>query len=87
MRNHREAERPNWHSEKSIIMKDILRHKLQQHAYVQKKLLQTGRAVIIEDSPFDSYWGWGADRLGRNELGKIWMELREELKNGKIEQL
>jgi len=24
----------------------------------------------------DDFWGWGEKRNGRNELGKIWMELR-----------
>ncbi len=84
MRNNRQSERPNWYNEKRDIMKDIVRHKLQQHAYVQKKLLETEDVTIAEDSPVDPFWGWGPDKKGRNELGKIWMELREELKNGKI---
>lgn len=36
---------------------------------------------IVEDSPIDSYWGCGADGLGKNMLGKLLMKLREELKN------
>lgn len=32
----------------------------------------------------DPYWGWDADRQGKNELGKIWMELREELQNDRL---
>lgn len=82
MRHNRTAERPNWFDEKRGVMKDIVRHKLQQHAYVRKKLLETGDAIIIEDSPVDPYWGWGPDRQGRNELGKIWMELRKEIHDG-----
>lgn len=87
MLNNRTAERPNWFNEKRAIMTDILRHKLQQHAYVQKKLLETGNATIIEDSPLDPYWGWGPNKKGANNLGTIWMELREELQNGKITKL
>lgn len=87
MRSHRVDERPNWSEEKREVMKDIVRHKLAQHAYIQQKLLETGAAQIVEDSPVDSYWGWGADRKGRNELGTIWMELREELRSGEIKQL
>lgn len=60
-------------------MKDIVREKLHQHPYIQKKLRETGDRELIEVSPVDSFWGWGPDRNGRNELGKIWMELREEL--------
>ena len=62
-------------------MQDILRHKLQQNPYVEKKLRQTGDKKIVEDSPKDNFWGWGAKRDGKNELGKIWMKLRDELPN------
>lgn len=69
----------NWEDIKVGIMEDICRHKLQQHSYVQKKLLQTGDLPLVEDSPYDDCWGWGPNRDGRNELGKIWMKLRSEL--------
>ena len=36
--------------------------------------------MIVEDSPKDSFWGWGPNRDGENQLGKLWMKLREELK-------
>ncbi|MEK7071818.1 MAG: NADAR family protein [Patescibacteria group bacterium] len=61
-------------------MEDIVRHKLRQNSYVMHKLLQTGKRKIIEDSPKDDFWGWGIKRNGRNELGKIWMKLRGEIK-------
>jgi len=64
-------------------MEDIVRHKLEQNPYVMHKLLQTGKRTIVEDSPKDSFWGWGPGRKGRNELGKIWMKLRSEIKNKK----
>lgn len=70
---------PNWDEIKSYTMLDICRHKLQQHEYIKHKLRQTGDMYLVEDSPKDSYWGWGPDRQGRNELGTIWMKLREEL--------
>lgn len=69
----------NWHDIKVAIMEDIVHHKLEQNPYVMDKLLQTGKRKIVEDSPKDSFWGWGSDRKGRNELGKIWMKLREEI--------
>ena len=69
------------YSEKDIEnMEDILRCKLRQNPYVMRKLLQTGKRKIVEDSPKDSFWGWGRNRKGRNELGKIWMKLRGEIK-------
>lgn len=81
---HKDQQRRDWDDVKRGTMKEICRAKLGQHAYIQHKLLQTDGLTLVEDSPVDSYWGWGADRQGRNELGTIWMELREELKNGDI---
>lgn len=70
----------NWEEIKVGIMEDICRHKLAQHEYVRRKLLQTGNRPLVEDSPTDACWGWGPNRDGRNELGKVWMRLRDELK-------
>lgn len=71
----------NWEDVKVEIMEDICRHKLLQHAYVQHKLLQTNNLPLVEDSPKDPFWGWGENRDGRNELGQIWMRLREWLRD------
>lgn len=69
----------NWDKVKVGIMEDILRHKLEQNNYVKEKLRLSGDMEIIEDSTKDSFWGWGPNRDGRNELGRIWMRLREEM--------
>lgn len=74
----------NWETAKRDVMLDIVRHKARQHAYIQEKLAQTNEVLIVEDSPVDSFWGWGPDRQGHNELGKIWMKLREELSRGEL---
>ena len=66
-------------------MEDICRCKLQQNSYVKKKLLQTFDLPLVEDSPNDDYWGWGLNRHGRNELGKVWMRLRDELRHKNTE--
>ena len=63
------------------LMEKILRCKLEQNPYVLKKLLETKEYTIVEDSPKDNYWGWGINRVGENQLGKIWMKLREEYRN------
>ena len=73
----------NWEEKKVKIMEDIVRHKLKQNPYVMRKLLQTGKRKIVEDSPEDDYWGWGEKRDGKNELGKIWMRLRDEIYKAK----
>lgn len=83
-RDNKARQRTDWDDIKRPTMKNICRAKLAQHAYVQHKLLDTNNLTLVEDSPVDSFWGWGPDRQGRNELGKIWMELREELQHGEI---
>lgn len=69
----------NWEEIKIGVMEDIVRHKLEQNPYVRHKLEQTDNKLIVEDSPKDSFWGWGENRDGRNELGKVWMKLRQEI--------
>ena len=76
--------RKDWRDMKLQVMEDIVREKLSQHFYIQKKLLQSGDRNLVEDSPRDSYWGWGPNKDGENNLGQIWMKLRDELKSGKI---
>lgn len=71
--------RPDWDKVKIGIMEEILRAKLDQHPYIRAKLMETGLATIIEDSPKDSFWGRGPDWKGENNLGKLWMKLRDEL--------
>lgn len=68
-----------WEEIKLEVMEGILRAKLKQHPYIQKKLFETGRQEIVENSPADSFWGRGPDWKGQNWLGKIWMKLRAEL--------
>lgn len=76
----KEHRRPDWDMVKIPIMRDILRAKAEQHEYVRRKLLATGDRELIEDSWRDSFWGWGEDHKGANVLGKLWMEIREELR-------
>ena len=77
----RDKRREDWDDVKISIMEELLRLKIEQNHYVKKKLLQTGDYMIVEDSPKDDFWGWGSNRDGQNNLGKLWMKLREELKN------
>lgn len=71
----------NWDKIKIDYMEKLLRLKLDQNPYVKKKLLETKDYIICEDSPKDDFWGIGTDRNGRNELGKLWMKIRAELKS------
>lgn len=79
---HREHRRPDWDAVKVDVMRDILRAKVEQHEYVRRKLLETGDRELVENSWRDSFWGWGPNRDGQNMLGKLWMEIRAELRRG-----
>ena len=73
-------QRPDWDAVKVGIMRNILREKAEQHEYVRRKLLETGDRELIEHSWRDNFWGWGPNRDGQNMLGKLWMEVRAELR-------
>lgn len=73
--------RRDWNEVRVAIMRDILRVKARQHEYVRRKLLATGDRELVENSWRDGFWGWGEDRAGRNMLGKLWMEIRAELRS------
>lgn len=75
----KDKRRDDWDLIKLDVMELLLRLKLEQNPYVLKKLLQTGDYYIVEDSPKDSFWGWGPDRCGENQLGRLWMKLRKEV--------
>jgi predicted NAD-dependent protein-ADP-ribosyltransferase YbiA (DUF1768 family) len=64
---------------KDAIMFRVCFAKAQQNAEVEQTLRYTGKRGIVENSDKDSYWGWGADRMGVNKLGKVLMLVRESL--------
>ena len=78
--------RPDWESVKEGVMKDALLAKVNQYPHIKALLLSTGDAEIVEHTENDRYWGDGGDRTGKNRLGVLWMEIREELKNEKNRQ-
>lgn len=67
----------NWEDIKIGVMAKALRHKfsLNCNPGLLKFLLETGNEEIVEDAPWDSYWGIGSGD-GKNMLGKLLMELR-----------
>lgn len=70
----------HWDKVKVKEMRTILRAKADQHEYVRRKLLATGDRELIENSWRDDFWGWGQNCDGQNMLGKLWMEVRAELR-------
>jgi len=79
-RSHKDKLKSNWENQRYEVMKEIIREKVKQHEDIKEKLLSTGESKIIEVNNRESYWGIGADGNGLNMLGKIFMEIRQELK-------
>lgn len=63
-----------------LVMRTALFCKAFQNSEFKNTLLNTGDRYIIEASPYDSYWGEGKEKKGKNMLGKLLMELRNELR-------
>ena len=68
--------RPDWERIKFGVMKEGLWAKFSQNADLARKLLETRDASIHENSATDMVWGI----KGEDMLGKLLMEVREELK-------
>lgn len=83
----KDKQREDWDEVKIDIMEKLIRAKLEQNPYVKKKLLDTKDYLIVEDSPKDDFWGWGEDRKGENQLGKLWMKLRDELRKRETQSI
>ncbi|MCX6170131.1 MAG: NADAR family protein [Ignavibacteriales bacterium] len=68
-------------------MKECLILKLEQHPDLKQRLIETGDAIIIEDCTThdrESARFWGSVKVdgtwvGENKLGKLWMEIRDEI--------
>jgi predicted NAD-dependent protein-ADP-ribosyltransferase YbiA (DUF1768 family) len=74
--------RADWEAAKEGVMKEGLRAKFSSNPTLANLLLSTGERRIVENSPRDSYWGIGKDGRGKNRLGALLMEVREELRTG-----
>lgn len=71
----------NWSDVKYKNMEKVLRLKVEQNSVVMKKLLATKDYIIAEYcTDEDTEWGLDNNNHGENNLGKIWMKIREELK-------
>ncbi|HEY9823432.1 MAG TPA: NADAR domain-containing protein, partial [Candidatus Sericytochromatia bacterium] len=72
--------RSDWELVKAQVMWQAVLTKFLTHTDIQGILLNTGEELIVEDSPIDYYWGCGQDKTGQNQLGKILMNIRQEIR-------
>lgn len=70
---------------KVAVAKKLMRLKAEQHEEVRKFLLDSGDVKIVKHivtfPPGDGFWDDGKEGEGLNHMGKIWMEIRDELRN------
>lgn len=78
--------RPGWDDMRWVVMYQINKDKYTRHADLRAKLLATGDAKLIEGNWWhDNFWGdcsceRCATKLGMNNLGRILMKIRDEVK-------
>ena len=71
--------REDWEQIKDAVMRAAVLKKFQTHAELRDILLSTGHQLLVENAPGDYYWGCGADGTGKNRLGIILQEVRQQL--------
>lgn len=72
--------RPHWDKIKDVVMYQALLLKFVQNKGLREQLENTGNARLIEDAPWDNYWGSGRQGDGLNRLGQLLMKVRYELR-------
>ena len=83
-RNRQNPLRPDWEEVKDEVMLQALRMKCSQNPDIAKDLMATGDAILIAHTRNDAYWSDGGDGSGKNKLGLLLMQVREELKNANL---
>ena len=73
------AIRRDWDEVRDSIMLHALRKKF-AHPKLRDVLLATKNRELIENSPFDTYWGIGKSGNGKNRLGVLLEQVRTELR-------
>lgn len=72
--------REDWEQVKDDVMRAAVLKKFQTHPKLLNLLLGTGDSRLVENAPGDYYWGCGADGSGKNRLGQILVEVRQQLR-------
>ena len=71
--------RSDWEEVKYEVMKHVVRDKFNRNNNLKCQLIDTGNAKLIEGNTWnDTEWGV-CNGIGTNWLGKILMEIREEI--------
>jgi len=79
-RDRRKPIRNDWNSIRGTLMREVVFAKFTQHRKIRNILLNTEDAVIIQKTN-DLHWGFGKEGRGKNQLGKILMSVRDEIRD------
>ena len=77
--SHNHLWRSDWDEVRCAVMRRAVLAKFTSSGFLSRELLDTGDAMLIEDSKSDAFWGIGGDDTGSNMLGVILMETRARL--------
>lgn len=78
--------RADWDSIKETVMKSALLAKFRQNPILLAYLQSTAPKSLRYSSTGDSYWGIGARATGRNRLGFLLEQVRDELKDVRVDK-
>lgn len=76
---------PEFKSEeyKLEVMKNLMRLKAKQHKEIRQALIDSGDLKIVKHivtyPPGDGFWDDREDGTGLNHIGRLWMEIRDEI--------
>jgi N-glycosidase YbiA len=79
--------RSDWEEVKVDIMRVAVRAKFSQNASLRALLLSTGDCPLVQLKLDDEFWGAGRDGSGCNMLGRVLMDLRQELRDSALPRL
>ena len=77
-----------WDQVRLPLMAWVVRQKFAQNRELARLLLATGERYIVEPSRHDRFWGAaqvGGRWVGKNWLGRILMQVRRELAQGRLQ--
>lgn len=77
----------NFKDIKLDVMYDGILEKFRQNRDIAYKLIETRNSEIAEATIDEYYWGIGKDKTGKNNIGKILVKVREEIKREILENI
>ncbi len=71
--------RADWKKIRIVVMTRAVYTKCLAHSDVADTLIETGSKQLVENTQYDYFWGCGRDRRGKNQYGRVLMNVREKL--------